>query len=392
MILTYEYPPIGGGGGIGASQYAETWVELGHRVRVVTSRARGLAARETINGVEIVRLAAPGRRNRATATILSMLWYNVAGLLHVAVNLESYRRFDVVNTHFSIPTGPMASIVVRLLRRPHVLTIIGGDIYDPTKRWSPHRIGFLRWLNRRIIEAADRVVAISNDTRQRAESLYGIERPILVINYGFRPLVTDSPPEEDIRLVESNSDRFHLTAVGRLVRRKGFEHLIRAMALLPDNIVLDLIGDGPEATRLRNTARETAVEDRVRMHGFRDRREIYAVLRASDCFVLPSLHEGLGIVVQEAMDCGLPIVATNNGGQCDLIRPDRNGILVRPGDPRQLAEAIRRVYENPELAERMRRNNLTDIREYYMDHNAKLYIELFDRVASGPTRPSAGST
>lgn len=382
LVLSYEYPPIGGGGGIGARQYAEQWVEQGHRVRVLTSSARGLEREETVNGVEVVRVAAIGRKDRATASFVSMLCYNVVGLFHIARKFGTYRRFDVLNTHFSVPTGPMASVAARLLRRPNVLTIIGGDIYDPTKRSSPHRIGFLRSLNRRIIEAADRVVAISSDTKARAESLYGILRPIRVIHYEFRPPPDAPRRRADGRPADLDPAKFHVIAVGRLVPRKGFEYLIRAIALLPEDVVLVLIGDGPLEAELRRITREEGVAARVRILGFRTRREIYRYFHGSDCFVLPSLHEGLGIVVQEAMDCGLPVVATDTGGQRDLVVPERNGILVKPADPHALAEAILRIHDDPNLADHLGRNNLADIRKFYGGEKARLYLELFDELMS----------
>lgn len=74
--------------------------------------------------------------------------------------------------------------------------------------------------------------------------------------------------------------------------------------------------------------------------------------------MLSSRHEGLGIVVQEAMDAGLPIVATNEGGQVDLIQEGRNGILVKPEEPRALADAVCQMRDNPALADSMSRNNL----------------------------------
>ncbi len=156
LLLCFEYPPIGGGGGVGAQQYAEAWAAAGHDVRVLTSNASGLSRREKINGVDIVRVRAMGRPNRSTASLLSMLWYNLAGLLHVLRHRRDLRGFEIINTHFSISSGPLGHIARRLLGIPNVLTIIGGDIYDPSKPLSPHRHALLRLLNRFIIQRSDR--------------------------------------------------------------------------------------------------------------------------------------------------------------------------------------------------------------------------------------------
>lgn len=375
-MLCYEYPPLGGGGGIGVRQYAEAWAAKGHRVAVLTSGGDGLPARETLRGVEIVRVTTLGRKDRATATNIAMLTYNLSGLLHVLAHRRRLREFDVLNTHFSIPTGPLGWAASGLLGRPNVLTLIGGDIYDPTKRSSPHRSRLLRRVNAWIIDGADRVVAISSDTRTRAKTHYRIRSPIRVINYGFTPAAGPGN-DRDAEEPPASGGGFRLISVGRLVARKGFDHLIRALGLLPRDVELLLVGDGPLESELRTLARVEGVEGRVRFLGFRTREAIHSLLRRSDCYVLSSLHEGLGIVVQEAMDAGLPIVATDNGGQVDLVRSPRNGLLVPPGDPQALADAIRALLDDPALAESMRRNNLADIRELYMEGHSELYLDLF---------------
>ncbi len=128
---------------------------------------------------------------------------------------------------------------------------------------------------------------------------------------------------------------------------------------------------------LRELANDEGVSARVHMHGFQSREQINLLLCRSHCFVLSSLHEGLGIVVQEAMDAGLPIVATNNGGQVDLVTHLRNGVLVSPEDAKALADGIRTVYDNPTLAETIRQNNLNDIKRLHIDCNSQLYLEVF---------------
>lgn len=377
LVLCYEYPPIGGGGGVGAQQYAEAWAAAGHRVTVLTSWDKGLRRCERARGVDVVRVLAFGKKSRATASNLSMLCYLVFGFLHILLRLGRFRRFDVINTHFAIPTGPLGVVARRLLAAPNLLTIIGGDIYDPTKASSPHRSAVLRRVNSFVINDAECVVAISSDTKRRAEQYYEIRQPIQVINYGFLPMEISPVTRAEVGLQE---DLYYLVSVGRLVERKGFDHLLHAMADLPEEFHLLIIGDGPLEESLRQTAARIGVADRVRLLGYLPRERIWAHLRVADCYVLSSIHEGLGIVVQEAMYAGLPIVSTDDGGQVDLIKEGRNGLLVKPADVAGLVQAIQRLNAEPELARAMGANNREDLKRLYMSVNAEEYMELFRSI------------
>lgn len=377
LVLCYEYPPIGGGGGVGAKQYAEAWAEKGHKVTVLTSWAKGLKTEEILNKVLVLRVKTYGRGSRATATFVSMLSYIVFGYLFVLLERRKFRDLHLANTHFAIPTGPLGFLVSKTLHIPNVLTIIGGDVYDPTKSSSPHRNRVIRAINSFIINSADAIVAISNDTKARAKQYYRIKKEIKVINYGFTPVHLSEP--DRVRLGR-NSGQYYLVAVGRLVKRKGLEYLIRALELLPENISLIIIGDGPMAEYLEEVARTNKVSERVRFVGYAPRDHIYQYLQNADCFVLPSVHEGLGIVVQEAMYVGLPIVCTDNGGQTDLVKEPRNGILVRVGDVEMLSEAIRILYENKELRQKVGANNKEDIKKYYMTVNCEEYLKVFEEL------------
>jgi len=378
LLLCHEYPPLGGGGGVGAKQYADAWAQKGNHVTVLTAWRRGLNFEEIQNGTRIVRVITIPSKDRATFSIASMFSYIISGFFHILWNKQSYRDFQVINSHFCIPTGLLGFMASKLLFRPHVLTIIGGDIYDPTKRSSPHRHFITRVLNRFLMDSADRVVAISGDTKEKAIDSYRVRKDITVINYGFHPtdLTTHNRPKDD-----SEDGKYRLVAVGRLIPRKGFEYLIRAMARLPENIVVNIVGDGPLEKHLRTIADENNLNGRVNFTGYVPRERINRYLLNANCFVLPSLHEGLGIVVQEAMQAGLPIVSTDNGGQIDLIKHLRNAILIAPRDVDGLTAGIMRFYTDRKLANSVRRNNRQDIKKHYIEANCEKYIGIFAELA-----------
>ena len=138
-----------------------------------------------------------------------------------------------------------------------------------------------------------------------------------------------------------------LLALGRLHRNKGFDILIRALALLPD-VQAVIAGEGPERHALEQLARELGVANRLSLPGWSDDQA--ALLAACDMLVCPSRIEPLGNVIIEAFSASRPVVAAAVAGPLELIDPGRTGILVPPEDPIRLAAAIRTVLDDRDLA------------------------------------------
>ncbi len=126
-------------------------------------------------------------------------------------------------------------------------------------------------------------------------------------------------------------------ALGRLHRNKGFDVLVRALAVVP-GAVLVIAGEGPEREPLLALARRVGIADRLLLPGWRD--DGAALLQGAEIFVCPSRHEPLGNVVLEAMAGSRPIVAAASEGPAGLLEDGRTGLLVPPEDERALADAI----------------------------------------------------
>jgi len=144
---------------------------------------------------------------------------------------------------------------------------------------------------------------------------------------------------------------------GRLVAHKGTDLIIKSLKRTKNAIALDIIGRGPELDKLRALTQELALQHRVSfIEWFADHGEVAAALRRYRAFVFPSLAEANGIVVQEAMTMGLPVIALNWGGPSLLVTED-TGILIEPRSEEyvidRLAEAMDLLAENGDLAEKM---------------------------------------
>jgi glycosyltransferase involved in cell wall biosynthesis len=170
---------------------------------------------------------------------------------------------------------------------------------------------------------------------------------------------------------------FVVLAVAHLIKPKGIDVLIRALAELSRSVVLWVVGDGDESEMLRQLSSELHVESRVKFCG--NQRDVTPFMQAADCFVCPSLWaEAAGLVNLEAAACGLPVIASRNGGIPEYVEDARTGFLFLPGDHRELAQCIRLLQEDPVLRRKMSeqaREHAVD--KFKADVGGREYLELY---------------
>jgi glycosyltransferase involved in cell wall biosynthesis len=154
---------------------------------------------------------------------------------------------------------------------------------------------------------------------------------------------------EPARAPRRTNDGIYFLFAGRLAREKGIETLAAAFRIVAGRIPdarLVVAGDGPKAEALRRAAEAGGWRNRLDFLGMVPRREARAAMRSADVFVLPSDFESFSYTLLEAMACGLPCVASDVGGNRDLVESGRTGWLVPRGDPQYLAEKLIRLAEN----------------------------------------------
>jgi len=377
LLVNYEYPPLGGGGGIAMMEFAQQLARR-HEVHVLTSGVGGQPEIEKHASLDLTvhRARVLGRSDRATASMPSMAAFLPAGIRKGNQLLNSM-RFDVVNTWFAIPSGIVGVRIAAKHKVPHVLTIIGGDIYDPSKWYSPHHFWPAGRGVRYVLRHSDSFLAISSDIVSRARQHFQLEEPVEVIPLGITEPDVEPATRESLGLSDNKK---YLVAVGRLVRRKDYPTLIRAFSDLGrDDVDLIILGDGPEKDNLASIADSHGVGDQVHLEGFVSDERKYQVLANSDIFTLVSLHEGFGIVYLEAMYFGLPIIAADEGGQVDILSNKETGALLPIGDSKRLTECLSELLDNDDRRREIAKSNSARFHDYSISNLAKRYESAFKR-------------
>jgi len=195
---------------------------------------------------------------------------------------------------------------------------------------------------------ADAVITVSEGVRQEVLDWYHISPSRVTTIYN--PVVSDDQLLWRRRLRRIHADPCRIIAVGRLVRQKGFDVLIRAMAEVQGCWRLDIWGEGPERVNLEAVIGEVRLQDKIRLRGYIP--DPYSVLREADLFVMSSRHEGLPATLIEAMACQCQIVATDClHGPREILKEGQLGQLVPVEDYRALAGAVASAISGAYLVE-----------------------------------------
>jgi teichuronic acid biosynthesis glycosyltransferase TuaC len=286
--------------------------------------------------------------------------------------------FDLIHAHTAYPDGFGAVMLGRALHKPTVITVHGGDVTIHLRHPLVGRLG--RWA----LSHADRVIAVSSSLQRALVEGYGIEEEKLTVIPNGVDVSRFAPTasfEARARL-GLHEEASRILYVGAIAESKGLSYLLRATRRIRDTVPgpveLVLVGEGEYERAARALAAQLGIADAVTFAGRRPNEEIPLWINACDVLVLPSLSEGFGVVLVEALACGKPVVATACGGPEDIVTPEV-GILVPPADDVPLAEALLEVLADGDSfhPQRIRQRALDS---YDSDRVASRIAKLYEEV------------
>jgi glycosyltransferase involved in cell wall biosynthesis len=371
-VLSHFFPHASGAERQALAQGAEL-VRRGHSVRVVTRFIPGQPVDDVLEGVLIHRWIKTSSRGPLFG--LSF----VAGVARALQKLRS--RYDLIHTHQGLWEAISTGVARPLLRgAPTLIQPASSGYYGEAEELARTR-GF-PWLRRAVLRNTA-FVAISADIERQWLAL-GVPRSKLVTLASGVDAVKFRPGLADGRVECTLPPRPRVVFTGRLHPQKNLQILLEAWPSIVKSTgaSLVLVGDGEERESLSELARKLGVIDWVRFAGRVDDPSEH--LRASDVFVLPSVAEGMSNSLLEAMATGLPCLASAIGGNTDLLGRGEAGLLLPSDRAEAWSEAILRVLNDGELAQRLGRAARSRIEaEFSIEAVVDRYQELYGKLLAG---------
>lgn len=369
------YPTVGGSGVI-ATELGKMLAEKGHEIHFITS-------------------STPFRLNRMSSNIYShqvdinnysvfqYAPYDIALATKIAEVIKN-EQLDLMHVHYAIPHA--------------VCAILGRDMADSN-------IGIVTTLH------GTDITVLGSDSSLKEAIRYGIEKSDVVT------AVSDSLKDQTYELIEPDKDiqtiynfvderEYFVKDVSQLKKHFGIEadekvlvhvsnfrrvkrvgDVIEAFGRIQKKVKskLLLVGDGPEMSRMLQLVRELGLEDQVLFLGQRD--NLSDIYNMSDLKLLLSEKEAFGLVLLEAMACGVPCIGANIGGMPEIIEPGKNGYLAELGNVEQVAEYALKILLDPEEYKRLRSGSLATVKTAFnsahiLSQYETIYEKLLDRRES----------
>ncbi len=375
LIVSHEYPPIGGGGANACMYLSREYEKQGHRVTIVTVWFEGLAEIETSEKIQIIRIKSKRRYKehcsfREMASYLFKAW-------PIVDKLEKENHFDICQVFFGIPSGPIGYLLYKKYKVPYIIRFGGGDIPGFQDRFALiyKLIGPLLKI---IWNNAKALIANSEGLRKMALDFYD-KKDIGIIYNGvdtkkFYPL--------ENKVYDENSKFIRILFVSRLIERKGLQFVIPRLKEIQkkseQQICLVLVGDGPYRKSLEKLVLQHGVEKIVSFVGQKDKAELLEYYQSADIFILPSKKEGMPNVVLEAMACGLPIVMTPCEGSKELVAD--NGYIVKVEDiPNKIIE----LCKQKDIRQQMAECSFKRVNDFFKwEKIGQIYIQLMENIVA----------
>jgi glycosyltransferase involved in cell wall biosynthesis len=353
-IMSTPYPPEEG---IGNYVYnlSKKFIENGHKVTIITRGSWNKTHREFIDGVEVIKVQ---------FVPIYPFYIHLHGIFVNKIFRSVEPQIDIVHIHSPLP--PIIETSLPIITTVHTPMLVDfsyvkiTSLYSILSKISAKLVSYS--IELKLVQTSDIVTTVSKSIAQELKKYYVDTDRVVVIGNGVDEEFF-VPAQKGIE----NGNKYIVYA-GRIEREKGLFDLIECGKYICDqrsDISFLLAGKGRDLEALKKKVKKLGLQDKVIFLGQMGRDQLVRLYQQSTIFAFPSYHEGLPTVLLEAMACGLPIIATNVRGNRDLISPGKNGILVSPRSPKEMADAISMLLNDDEMRKELGKNARKTIEEKF---------------------------
>jgi len=354
IFATGIFPPDIGGPATYVNKLALDCVKRGFEVKVITYSSNSNSKHD----FPVVRIS---RKYPAGLRHFIYFWK----LVFLA------RNADLIYAQNVTSAGLPALLAAKLLKKKLVLKIVGDAAWEQNK-------GYLKPVQRAVARFADKIIVPSVYLKKRVTGWGVAQDKIEVVYNAPEPVFILDISKDEAKNKLGLSGNIILS-VGRLAPWKGFSQLINIMPeLLKENPAfrLVIVGDGQDRENLESEIKKLKLEGNVSLTGSVLHSQMPLYFKAADVFVLNSGYEGLSHVILEAMQQGVPVIASSEGGNPELIENNVNGFLVEYKNQEQLKSAVLRLWQDKNLQEKFSRNSLEKIKSFNWDNLVEKTINI----------------
>lgn len=381
LMINYEFPPIGGGGGTTTRFLAKYMARLGVDVNILTSKP---GKEDTVDHPEGYRLYYVGRtKNKLSGTHIPELVIFALTIIYYSKIVLKQIQPDLIHCFFTLPSGSCGLYCKKIYKIPYIISALGADV--PGFNIGDWRLDIYhtltRFLSKSIWNNSSHIIANGNSLKETCKR-FSPEQEIEIISNGvdtelFYPDKNKHPGTNEVQLL----------FISRLMPQKGIDILIKACNVLNTkgitNYKLTIVGEGHLKGLMFSLIDRFNLKKKINFLGWKDLEELPEIYRRADIFILPSVMEGMSSVVLQAMASGLPIVASRVKGFEEVVEENINGLFAEYNNPNQFAEAIEKLIKSPELREKMSKQSIEKSKQFSWENIAKKYLEFYKKAVFG---------
>lgn len=386
LHISSNYYPEVGGLATSVPPLVKKLIARGHKSLVLTRDVKGYPSYEILDGIPVYRSTrVPGYFYHPPVAFAKSVLMGVK-----ARKIINKENIEIIHSH-DINVSAIAGIIGTKYKDVKKVTKLSGGLsweLLSLMKWKNQTLeefyasgGFLidilERIQRTICNQYDAVIAPSNYIKRILTKYGGADSSQIHVLYNG---ITVEPYSEshvsEIRRTLLSDSKYLVVNACRMVPWKGLDYLIEAFRILPEDIRLVLIGDGP----VRNTIQSMAKGLNVVFLDKMPHSQVQSYIRACDVFVMPSLFENFPLAALDCLATQTPIIATNIGGTPEIITHNETGLLIKAGEVEAIADSVLRLLSDSELYAKIKTNQEERLKKYLWENLIDRYIKFYSEV------------